>query len=424
MSSRDFLGGLLGGGDSGGFLGGVGGGDDAPKATASPSPNGGAGGGFLGGLSGGAGGGAGSGIEGIITGVASNLISQAVQGQGPLGGIVSGLADAAGPAANALGSGLGMGTIKGLKLQSMMNMPMVQPNVTGFSGLAMNLGEGLSSSLFSNLNTSSIATPDTINKAVEALGSGLGNGTAVGIARDKAGSTVPPKQTGIPRAAGNLGYGLTTGLFSNLDLQSSGLMTQLGKVPGPAGKGLGEGAVQALRAQIGQSPSLASRAVASTASKASMGASGFDVAQASEDFTKSLSSSFLQGMTISALMSPQFKQGIINAISQAAGPAGKGLGTGGAAGLKRLMQAMRGGTGTSDPPPLAGNNQSLKLITVLPHPHDRMVRGLSRRQTSPGASAFSPVPGSVGEITIDFTSNLAENFVGNLDVSGITNPAM
>ena len=452
LFSRGFLDGLLGGGGSssstsqggggilGGLLDGLGGGGGASKGNTSASPAG--GGGLLGGLLGGGGGNGastgGGGIEGIITGVASSLISQAVQGQGPLGGIFSGLADAAGPAANALGTGLGMGTIKGLKLQSMMNTPMTQPNATGFSGLAMNLGEGLSSSIFSNLNTSSIASPDTINQAAGSLGSGLGNGTASVLAPNKARSIMPPTGTGTVGAAGNLGFGLSSGLFGNIDLtglQSSGAFAQLSKILGPAGKGLGEGAAQALGMGNGQTSSLASRSPTSAAFNNTIGASGFDIAQASEDFTKSLSSSFLQNMNISALMSPQSQQTIMDTISSAAGPAGKGLGTGGAAGLARLLQAMSGNTAnpstpmTNPPPSSADSNHSTivsnKESKVVLHARlNRLARDLPSSQAPPMTSSSNSAPQSIGAITNDFTMNLAENFVGNLNVSGVTSPKM
>ncbi|KAK7510804.1 hypothetical protein IWZ03DRAFT_409223 [Phyllosticta citriasiana] len=195
---------------------------------------------------GGAGAGAGGGLAGALGGALGGLGNLS---SGAIGAIFSGIEAQAQPAANALGAGVGTGAVKGLNVGKPGAAAKAEKNQTGVNGLAFQLGEGLSSSVVSQLDISSLTSGTNLGGAAAALGAGLGNGTAAGLKLGKVAPAPDPNATGVAGLGGQLGFGLTNGLFSNVDLasltasaQGSGMMSTLAQIPGPAGRGLGRGA--------------------------------------------------------------------------------------------------------------------------------------------------------------------------------------
>ncbi|KAL1620844.1 hypothetical protein SLS56_009456 [Neofusicoccum ribis] len=245
--------------------------------------------------------------------------SEGLSGDNPLSELLAALKNDPGGAANALGAGLSDGAIKGLKLNEMMSMgPITEPaHENDAEKVTWNLGEGASEAFTSKIDLMSVAPLDQIGPAALAFGSGLGDGMTDGLHLSNAGAPNSANATMAVEVMGNLGYGLTNAIFGHFSSpQSVELMRQLAKIPGPAGKGLGQGAAIGLKL----APPVAEPS----------GNGTFDAASASEDFTRNLASSFLESAAIS-LQAGQ--QQILAALGQAAPFAGAGLGEGAAEGL-------------------------------------------------------------------------------------------
>ncbi|KAL0260368.1 hypothetical protein SLS55_004054 [Diplodia seriata] len=320
-----------------------------------------------------------------------NLVSEGVSGQGPLGGILGGITDALGSGANALGAGVGEGAIKGLNLGNMTTIRTTnKAQGSGISAIAKNLGEGASEAIFSNLDIGKLTpSSESLALAASALGSGLGNGSASGLKLSPNISSPDTAQTGIAGLAGNLGFGLTDGLFGNIDAASllngqtsQGFMKTLAQIPGPAGRGLGQGAAIGLR--------LANASSASTDNSNNT----FDASTASESFARELASGFLGNTNIQQVDQEQ----LLATVAQVAPAVGQGLGRGAAAGLKGQSSAS---TASSSLPP-ASSAASVKGAG------DK--RQADSTTSDSGSLDFQGIAG-------DFSESLAQSFIGNVDVS-------
>ncbi|PQE31432.1 cytochrome b b6 petb protein [Rutstroemia sp. NJR-2017a WRK4] len=236
---------------------------------------------------------------------------------GNTSGLIAGLASDIAVPAGFLGTGLAMGVIAG-----MMNMSVPTTNATGFNLVAQNLGSGLTKTLVGSIsvipNTSDTSSKavmtnttmsmtlgaGTINGAALALAQGLGTGASNGLKLTQASTNATFNTSGINGAAGNLGYGLTSTFLTNLNTSSlvakaggqinfadilSGKSTLLGSslndIAAGAGTGLGSGVSLGLGLQ----------------NQAAMPVPPNGSAGAAQQFTSGLTSSFLQGGTLSKL---------------------------------------------------------------------------------------------------------------------------
>ncbi|OJD35287.1 uncharacterized protein BKCO1_180006 [Diplodia corticola] len=388
----DLLGGLFDGDDkeSGG------GGNAAGGAATDTNDDGGGLSSILSGLLGGGDGGSDDAFSTLAKPLANaigNLVSEGVSGQGPLGGILGGITDALGSGANALGAGVGEGAIKGLNLGNMTTIRTTsKASGSGISGIAKNLGEGVSEAIFSSIDISKLTpSSESLALAASALGSGLGNGSASGLKLSQNVSGPDSTHTGLTGLAGNLGFGLTDGLFGNIDAASllngqtsQGFMRTLAQIPGPAGRGLGQGAAIGLK--------LANASSASTDTTNDT----FNASTASESFTRELASGFLANINIQQVNQEQ----ILATVAQVAPAIGRGLGRGAAVGLNGQSSAS---TTSASPPPTSS--------TVPTNgPGDKR-----QVDSAPAASGSLDLEGIAG----NFSQNLAQSFVGNVDVSQI-----
>ncbi|KAG4432700.1 hypothetical protein IFR05_011823 [Cadophora sp. M221] len=137
------------------------------------------------------------------------------------GGTLGGSDGTVGQAVLALGQGLGSGASSALKL-STVGLPTPTYNTSGINGIAGNFGEGLTSSLLSSIQLPSASslldtlkglfsgTNSTINVAEfgTALGTGLGEGAAIGLGFQI--DTGSPPDTGP-----GIAEGFTKGLVSS-----------------------------------------------------------------------------------------------------------------------------------------------------------------------------------------------------------------
>ncbi|KAK7620968.1 hypothetical protein IWX50DRAFT_696075 [Phyllosticta citricarpa] len=387
---------------------------------------------------GGAGAGAGGGLAGALGGALGGLGNLS---SGAFGAIFSGIEAQAQPAANALGAGVGTGAVKGLKVGKPGAAEKAEKNQTGVNGLAFQLGEGLSSSVVSQLDISSLTSGTNLRGAAAALGAGLGNGTAAGLKLGKVAPAPDPNATGVAGLGGQLGFGLTNGLFSNVDLasltasaQGSGMMSTLAQIPGPAGRGLGRGAAVGLKkalANMGMAPAVVKRQQpaqpaqgaqpqgnqpqgnqpaqgaqpqgAQPAQPAPNGqqpaAAAGSIPQISEEFTENLAENFLENVDIKQLTGGANTASLLTTVSQVAPFAGTGLGSGAAIGL---------GLG-----PQPAGQQPGQPGTAL-----------ARRQAPGQAPPPPPAPPaaqapSVNSITEDFTRTLSSSFISTSNITGI-----
>lgn len=374
-------------------------------------------------------------------------------------------------AANSLGSGLGNGTASGLNLSQSVAAP--DPSQTGVPALAGNLGFGLTGGLFGNLDTKALMSgpmSQGLMKTLAAIpapaGKGLGEGAAAGLklpgtdpntavlATDPNGSNVS-----VSSASEDFTRSLAASFLGKVDFQqlaggqTQNIMKQLAKIPGPAGKGLGEGAAQGLK-------------LAAPPKVKRVDGGNVTTEQISEDFTRNLASSFLGSVDVKSFANSDQTAGLMKTLAQIPGPAGRGLGQGAAIGLKLAKQdsvPAADGSGTFDAgvasesftrelaSSFLGNsniqgqvNQQQLLQTVAqvapavgqglgrgaaaglkkqgapsapppPAPPSKVISG--KRQASPSAGT-PDIPGIAG----DFSQNLAQSFVGNVDVSQFGGP--
>ncbi|GME49741.1 hypothetical protein GTA08_BOTSDO07554 [Neofusicoccum parvum] len=382
-------------------------------------------------------------------------------------------------AANSLGSGLGNGTASGLKLSQ--NIAGPDPAQTGVPGLAGNLGFGLTGGLFGNIDTKALMSGPMSQGLMKMLaavpapaGKGLGEGAAAGLklpGTDPNTAVLATDPNGSNVSVGSVSEDFTRSLAASflgkVDLKyltggqnMQALMKQLVKIPGPAGKGLGEGAAQGLKL---------------TAPPKQKRVDGGDVntEQISEDFTRNLASSFLGSVDVKNIANSDQTAGLMKSLMQIPGPAGRGLGQGAAIGLKlakpdappapdgnatfdagtasesftrELASSFLGNTN------LQGQVDQKKLLATVAQVAPAVGKGLGRgaaaglkkngtapsppppappappsppnkgpggkRQAPPPPAASPDIPGIAG----DFSENLAQSFVGNVDVSQLGGP--
>ncbi|KAH7065044.1 hypothetical protein B0J12DRAFT_23770 [Macrophomina phaseolina] len=389
---------------------------------------------------------------------------------------ISKLAPSAGTlalAANSLGSGLGNGTASGLKLSQ--NIAEPDPSQTGIPAVAGNLGFGLTGGLFRNIDTNALMSgpmSQGLMKMLAALpapaGKGLGEGAAAGLklpgtnpntavlATDPNGSNAS-----ISSVSEDFTRSLAASFLGQVNLQqlASGqmqnIMKQLVKIPGPAGKGLGEGAAQGLK-------------LAAPPKVKRLDGGDPSTEQISEEFTRNLASSFLGSVNVKGLANSDQTAGLMKTLMQVPGPAGRGLGQGAAIGLKLAKPdaaPAQDGNGTFDAGTasesftrelassflgntnLKGQVDQKQLLATVAKVAPAVAQGLGRgaaaglkKQGSAPASPAPPAPPAKGPnakrqdppspadspdipgIAGDFSQNLAQSFIGNVDVSQLGGP--
>jgi hypothetical protein len=223
------------------------------------------------------------------------------------GGNTTSLVDSLQQPANSLGVGLSTGALTGMNMTAPKN-PAV--NTTGLSGLALNLGSGLTSTIFSSSAVKGLFVMDpnqpggilggstgTVGQAVLALAQGLGGGAVSGLkmaAVANMSANVTFNTTGVNGVAGNFGQGLSSAFLGGVQLpslqsliasfQSSNMTINVAEVGVGVGTGIGQGAVVGLGLQP----------------DSTMNVSG--VAGIAQGFTKGLVSSFLINGTAQKLV--------------------------------------------------------------------------------------------------------------------------
>ncbi|KIE02321.1 hypothetical protein MAJ_01979, partial [Metarhizium majus ARSEF 297] len=190
-------------------------------------------------------------------------LSQGLTGSldtGTLNSLVPSNLDIGGTVLN-LGTGLGGGAATGLKLvtQNKNLAPPPPKSVADIPGIAGTLAFGLSNSFTDNLNVSanslaSMLPPIDFGAAALDVGSGIGNGAALGLKLTNATSFAPPppgSQLDIPKVAGTLAFGLSKSLTDSVNVSSlaGGLPSNLdiGGAALSVGAGLGSGAARGLK---------------------------------------------------------------------------------------------------------------------------------------------------------------------------------
>ncbi|KAH6683572.1 hypothetical protein F5X68DRAFT_155291 [Plectosphaerella plurivora] len=170
---------------------------------------------------------------------------------------------------------------------------------TGLNPLLQNAGVGLTSSLLSSINISSLTAgaTDQLQPIAMSLAQGLGNGTVAGLNLNPANTPRPMNDSSIANVVGTFGFGLTQSVTSNIDTKAllgglnnpnntAALMKNLPAIAGGVGRGFGQGAAVGLGLQT-DVPVVMQQ----------MPDGSIDVGGVSETFTKSLAASFLQNGT-------------------------------------------------------------------------------------------------------------------------------
>ncbi|KAK8017762.1 hypothetical protein PG993_014088 [Apiospora rasikravindrae] len=254
---------------------------------------------------------------------------------GGAGGIMQDLPSAA----LNLAQGLGNGAVTGLKIA---NVPPPPENAS-VPGIAGTFGYGISNSVTSNVDVKSLvanAAGSGIASGITAqapqialgLGQGLGNGAVTGL---KLNMVAPPNGSSPADVAGNLGYGLTQSVTSNLKLASLGsainpqlLLDNLPEAASGLGRGLGAGVPIGLGLQPDPGPL--------------MGPNGTrrDVGAITENFGTGLTSGFLRNGTLSKVLATTAGSGLLPKVDP--GAVANGLGRGLAQGVTDAVTAMGG----------------------------------------------------------------------------------
>ncbi|RDW63969.1 hypothetical protein BP5796_10471 [Coleophoma crateriformis] len=257
------------------------------------------------------------------------------------------------------GDGIGRGATAGLNISNNAKSSAAPP--TGLNAIADNLGFGISNGLTGSLDVSTIASPDTLAAASNALASGLGRGAAAGLGLNKT-AIAAPTGTGVALVVGNLGSGLTSSFFKSASLSTfttSLDVTKLNSAVISAGKGLGEGAARGLNKQVNEAKFDARGLGIRDAANATDSAVTFNAAYAAEDFTQSFSSSFLASIDVKSLLalasSGAASMNLSSSIAPVLVAAGSGLGSGAASGLGAQPLAKSAMSATPDAPVVAHN---------------------------------------------------------------------
>ncbi|KAH7376786.1 hypothetical protein B0T11DRAFT_324654 [Plectosphaerella cucumerina] len=228
-----------------------------------------------------------------------------------------------------LGIGVGTGAAQGLNLSTADETTRVAAKVaadnkqeaTGLNPLLQNAGVGLTSSLLSAINISSLTSgaTDQLQPIAMSLAQGLGNGTVAGLNLNPAGAPRPMNDSSIANVIGTFGFGLTQSVTSNIDTKAllgglnnpnntAALMKNLPEIAGGVGRGFGQGAAVGLGLQA-DTPVVMRQ----------MPDGSIDVGGVSETFTKSLAASFLQNGTGGQLLN------MIGGSMAPAAPPGQGI---------------------------------------------------------------------------------------------------
>jgi hypothetical protein len=167
-----------------------------------------------------------TGINSVAEGLGMGLTSSIV-GSINVSSLLGGATDPStiNTAVFSLAQGLGGGASQGLGLKAVSNGTF---NTTGLSGIAGNLGQGLSTSFLGGVNLSKVVSMVSgnmtlsgaqTNAAVLSLAQGLGSG-AVSALRlsSKSADNSSFNTDGLNGIAGNFGQGLSTSALSNLNL--------------------------------------------------------------------------------------------------------------------------------------------------------------------------------------------------------------
>lgn len=195
-----------------------------------------------------------TGLNGMAQNLGSGLTSTVVKSTSGLidinSLIASGASGAVGQASLAFAQGLGGGTVTGLKLNSKNLSATPAYNISGVTGIAGNFGQGLTSTVFGNINMQQLqlpqmstnikslltdpATLSMVADAASGLGIGLGQGSAVGLGLQSPGAlTVAKRQTGSTITIGQITQNFASGLTSSF-LQN-GTLTNLKAAFAPGG---------------------------------------------------------------------------------------------------------------------------------------------------------------------------------------------
>jgi hypothetical protein len=264
-----------------------------------------------------------------------------------------------------LGVGLGAGSAQGLELASNETIMQVTKKVaqdsgmeaTGLNPAVQSLGMGLTATIIGSVNTSSLTSGIDIPGVALALGSGLGNGTAVGLQL----SSVPMEMmismmnmtndTSIAGAVGMLGFGLTSSVTSAINttkligMATSGdaansFMMALPEAAKGLGTGLGEGASigLGLQSEPAEMP------------PAKMPDGSVNVGGVVQVFARGLTSGFLQNGTLSKAASSLGNMAVstgsggisIGGMSVDVGKAAQGFAMGFLQGAGDAVQSMGG----------------------------------------------------------------------------------
>ncbi|KAG8424793.1 hypothetical protein J3458_001557 [Metarhizium acridum] len=190
-------------------------------------------------------------------------VSQGLTGSldtGNLNNLVPSNLDIGGTVLN-LGTGLGGGAAAGLKLvaQNKNLAPPPPKSLADIPGIAGTFGFGLSNSFTDNINVSaknlaSMLPPIDFGAAALDVGSGIGNGAALGLKLANVTSFAPPppgSPLDIPKVAGTLAFGVSKSLTDSVNVSNLA-----GNLPGnldiggaalSVGAGLGSGAARGLK---------------------------------------------------------------------------------------------------------------------------------------------------------------------------------
>ncbi|KID79303.1 uncharacterized protein G6M90_00g021060 [Metarhizium brunneum] len=378
-------------------------------------------------------------------------LSQGLTGSidtGTLNSLVPSNLDIGGTVLN-LGTGLGGGAATGLKLvtQNKNLAPPPPKSVADIPGIAGTLAFGLSNSFTDNLNVSantlaSMLPPIDFGAAALDVGSGIGNGAALGLKLTNATTFTPPppgSQLDIPKVAGTLAFGLSKSLTDSVNVSSlAGSLPSNLDIGGAAlsvGAGLGSGAARGLK--------LTSKNIAPPTAKSAQ-----DIPGIAGSLAFGLSNSLTDNINVSANSLASMLPPID--FASAALDVGTGLGKGAAVGLKLTQNngtgfSMASPASAADIPKIAGslafglsrslsesvNTSNVGLGNVLPADFDLgsavlgAGRGLgsgtslglglasNKNFTPPAAKSQSDIPG----LAEAFTFGLGNSFTDKINVS-------
>ncbi|KAF7961173.1 hypothetical protein EAE96_000840 [Botrytis aclada] len=358
-------------------------------------------------------------------------------------------ADSLATPAGFLGDGVGRGATTGLKINNGVKQTTTE-KPSGVNAIAANLGFGASNALTGTLNTSSFLTG--AGAASSALGSGLGGGTASGLGLNKSAVAAPngtgiPLIAG--NLGNGLTQSLFSNI--DMSKLMTGLPTgMLQSAVVNAGKGLGEGAAEGLDLPMNMATMrMRLKRAAATAAGTNATGSGLNVDEIAYGFTKSLSSSFLGAVDVKKLTSQAMSgSNLTSMVGPTLVGAGSGLGAGAAQGLGLSNAAVAPSTGADAAAPEVAHNFAYELTTsflangTLSSLQSKLMSAMSMTNVSamlgPAAqgvgsgigqgaavglglqdpsTAQSPMGGDVAMVARDFSYGLTSNFLANGTVS-------